>query len=90
VLLISKHSYFGASFATVVTETFGLALALFFLRRYGDPLGSKRASMRLFRHSYRWVVSALLLFENANDADNIIDLDVYAVVIYKFGINDDD
>jgi O-antigen/teichoic acid export membrane protein len=45
VLLIPKYSYFGASFATVVTEAFGLALALFFLGRCSYALELKRASM---------------------------------------------
>jgi O-antigen/teichoic acid export membrane protein len=48
VLLIPKYSYSGASFARVVTEAFGLALALFFLRRYGYALRLKKGSVRLF------------------------------------------
>ena len=90
MLLIPKCSYFGASFATVVTEAFGLALALFFLGLYGYALGLKRASMpHILGFAIVGVVSALLLFENA-PLTLITIIVVYAVVIYEFGIKDDD
>jgi O-antigen/teichoic acid export membrane protein len=92
VLLIPKYSYFGASFATVVTEAFGLASGLFFLGRYGYTLGFRRASVPpIFGLAIVGSISALLLLENAPlTLITIIDLVVYAAVIYKFGINNDD
>ena len=73
----------------MVTEAFGLALALFFLGRYDYTLGLKRAACRLFSVSYRWGCFRLLLFEDAPLTPIIIiDLAAYAAVIYKFGIND--
>jgi len=92
VLLIPKYSYFGASFATVVTEAFALASGLFFLGRYGYALGLKRASVPpIFGLAIVGVISALLLLENVPlTLITIVDLVAYAAVIYKFGINDDD
>jgi len=90
VLLLPKHTYFGASFATVVKEAFGLALALFFLGRYGYTLSQRSSVPPFFGLAIIGVVSALLLFENALLTPIIIiDLAVYAAVIYKFGIDYD-
>jgi O-antigen/teichoic acid export membrane protein len=92
VLLIPKFSFLGASFATVVTEAFGLVAGLFFLGRYGYAFGLKRASVPpIFGLAIIGVITALLLLENVPlTLITLIDLVVYGAVIYKFGINDDD
>jgi hypothetical protein len=66
--------------------------SLFFLARYGYALRLKRSSLPpIFGLAIAVVVSALLLYENASlTLTTSIDLAVYAVVIYKFGINNDD
>jgi len=66
--------------------------SLFFLARYGYALRLKRASVPpIFGLAIVGVVLAVLLYENALLTPIIIiDLAVYAVVIYKFGINNDD
>jgi hypothetical protein len=73
-------------FATVVTEAFGLASVLFFLKRYSYAPKLKRSNVPpIFGLAIVVVVSASLLFENAPLTPIIIiDLAVYAVVIYKF------
>jgi O-antigen/teichoic acid export membrane protein len=92
VLLIPKYSYFGASFATVATEAFGLALGLVVLGRYGYDLRFRRTSLPpLFGLSVIVAISALLFVRNVPLAlITVVDLAVYAVVIYKLGINEQD
>jgi O-antigen/teichoic acid export membrane protein len=92
LLLIPKYSYYGASFATVATEGFGLVSSLFFLGRYGYALGLPRASLPPFFGLFVIVaISALLLLENIPlILMTIIDLVAYATVIYKFGLNRQD
>ena len=61
VLLIPRYSYFGASFATVATEAFGLALGLVILGKYRYDLRLRRTSLPpLFGLSVIVVISALL------------------------------
>jgi O-antigen/teichoic acid export membrane protein len=92
VFLIPEYSYYGASFATVVTTACGLALGLFFLGRNGFALGFRRASLPpFFGLAVIVASSALLLLSNVPLAlITIVDLVLYAAVIYKFGLNEQD
>jgi O-antigen/teichoic acid export membrane protein len=92
LLLIPKYSYYGASFATVITEASGLVLCLFFFGRYGYALGLARASLPpLFGLSVIATISALLFLGNTPLVlITIIDLVAYTTVIYKFGLNGQD
>jgi O-antigen/teichoic acid export membrane protein len=92
LLLIPRYSYYGASFATVATEAFGLAFGLFFLGRYGYALGLPRASLSpFFGLSVIGAISALLFLGNTPlILITIIDLIAYTTVIYKFGLNEQD
>jgi len=92
VFLIPKYSYFGASFATVATEAFGLALGLFFLGRYGYDLRLRRTSLpAIFGLFVIVAISALLFLRDIPLAlITIIDLPAYAAVIYKLGLNEQD
>jgi hypothetical protein len=90
--LIPRYSYYGASFATVATEAFGLAFGLFFLGRYGYSLGLPRASLSsFFGLSVIGAISALLFLRDIPLVlITIIDLVAYTIVIYKFGLNGQD
>ena len=92
VLLIPRYSYFGASFATVATEAFGLALGLVILGKYRYDLRLRRTSLPpLFGLSVIVVISALLFPRDVPlTVITILDLAVYAVIIYKLGINEQD
>jgi O-antigen/teichoic acid export membrane protein len=92
LLLIPKYSYYGASFATVATEAFGLALGIFFLGRHGYDLRFGRMSLPpFFGLSVIAAISALLFLRNVPLAlITIIDFTVYAAVIYRLGINEQD
>jgi hypothetical protein len=75
----------------VVTEAFGLALALFFLGRYGYTLSQRSSVPPFFGLAIVGIVSALLPLKNAPlPLITIIDLAVYALVIYKFGTTYDE
>jgi O-antigen/teichoic acid export membrane protein len=92
VLLIPKYSYFGASFATVVAVACGLALGFFFLGRNGFALGLRGTSLPpFFGLAVIVAISALLYLSNVSlPLITIVDLVVYAAVIYKFGLNEQD
>jgi len=92
VLLIPKYSYIGASFATIVTEASGLALSLVILGRCGYDLRFRTMSLPpFFGLSVIVAVSILLFLRNVPLAlITVIDLAVYAVIIYKLGINEQD
>jgi O-antigen/teichoic acid export membrane protein len=93
VLLIPKYSYIGASFATVATEAFGLALVLVVLGRgYGYDFGFRRTSLPpLLGLLVIVAISVLLFLRNVPLAlITVINLAVYAVIIYKLGINEQD
>jgi O-antigen/teichoic acid export membrane protein len=92
VLLIPGYSYLGASFATVGAAAGGLALALFFLGRNGFALGLRGASLPpFFGLAVVVAISALLHLSNVPLAlITIVDLIVYAAVIYRFGLNEQD
>ncbi len=92
VILIPMYSYIGASFATVVTEAFGLTVSLVVLGRHGYDFGLRRASFPpLFGLSVIVAISALMVLGKVPLVlITIIDLAVYAVIIYKFGINEYD
>jgi O-antigen/teichoic acid export membrane protein len=92
VLLIPEYSYFGASFATVVTAAFALALQLFFLGRNGFALGFRGTSLAaFFGLAVIVAISALLHLGNVPLAlITIVDLVLYAAVIHKFGLNEQD
>lgn len=92
VLLIPGYSYFGASFATVAAAACGVALGLFFLGRNGFALGLQRTSLpSFFGLAVIVAVSALLYLSNVPLAlITIVDLALYATVIYKFGLNEQD
>jgi O-antigen/teichoic acid export membrane protein len=92
VLLIPEYSYFGASFATVVTVAFTLALILFFLGRHGFALGFRGASLPpFFGLAVIVAISALLYLSNVPLAlITIVDLVSYTAIIYKFGLNEQD
>lgn len=91
-LLIPEYSYFGASFATLVTVACGLALRLFFLGRNGFALGFRGTSLPpFFGLAVIVAISALLHLSNVPLAlITIVDLVLYAAVIYKFGLNEQD
>ena len=90
MLPIPKYSYFGASFATVVRERFGLplvsSLGTIWLCSWVKK-GERAAyffglSLALFQH---------YLFENAPlTLITVIDFVMCGVVIYELGIKDDD
>jgi O-antigen/teichoic acid export membrane protein len=92
LLLIPTYGYVGASFATVVTEAFGLAAGLVILGRHGYNFGLWRVSLPpFFGLSVILAISALMYFRDLPLAlITIIDLAVYAAIIYKFGINEYD
>jgi O-antigen/teichoic acid export membrane protein len=92
VLLIPKYSYIGASFATVATETPVLALGLFFLGRHGYDLRFRRTSLpAFFGLSVIVAISAVMLLKNVPLAlITIIDLAVYAAILYELAINEQD
>jgi O-antigen/teichoic acid export membrane protein len=92
VLLIPEYSYFGASFATVGAAAGGLALALFFLGRNGFALGFRGTSLAaFFGLAVIVAISALLHLGNVPLAlITIVDLVLYAAVIHKFGLNEQD
>jgi O-antigen/teichoic acid export membrane protein len=92
LLLIPKYSFYGAAFATVATEGFGLASGLFFLGRHGYALGLPRASLPpFFGLSVIGAISALLWLKNIPLVlITVIDLVVYAAIICKFGLNRQD
>jgi len=92
LLLIPAYSYVGASFATVVTEAFGLAVGLIILRQHGYDFGLRRTSLPpLFGLSVILVISALMYFGDFPLVlITVVDLAVYAVIIYRFGINESD
>ena len=92
VLLIPKYSYFGASFATVATEASLVALDLIVLGRYGYDLRFRRTSLLpVFGLCVIVAISALLFLRNVPVAlITIVDLTVYAALIYKLGLNEQD
>jgi O-antigen/teichoic acid export membrane protein len=92
VLLIPKYSYIGASFATVATEASLVALDLIVLGRYGYDLRFRRTSLLpVFGLCVIVAISALLFLRNVPVAlITIVDLTVYAALIYKLGLNEQD
>jgi len=92
VFLIPAYSYFGASIATVAAVACVLPLDLFFLARNGFALGFRGASLPpFFALAVIVAISALLHVNNVPLAlITIVDLCVYAAVIYKFGVNEKD
>ncbi len=92
LFLIPTYGYVGASFATVVTEAFGLAAGLIILGRHGYDFRLRRTSLPpLFGLSVILAISALMYFGDFPLAlITVIDLAVYALILYKFGINEYD
>jgi len=92
VLLIPKYSYIGASFATVATEAAFVALGLILLGRYGYDLRFRRTSLLpVFGVCVIAAISALLFLRNVPLAlITVVDLTVYAALIYKLGLNEQD
>ena len=92
VLLIPKYSYFGASFATVVAVACVVPLDLFFLGRNGFALRLRGASLpAFFGLAVIVAISALLHLSGVPlTLISILDLVVYAAIVYKFGLNEQD
>jgi O-antigen/teichoic acid export membrane protein len=92
VLLIPKYSYIGASFATVATEASFVALGLILLGRHGYDLKVRRTSLLpVFSLCVIAAISALLFLRNVPLAlITVVDLTVYAALIYKLGLNEQD
>ena len=92
VFLIPKYSYIGASFATVVALGCVLPLDLFFLGRHGFTFRLRGASLPpFFGLAVIVAISAPLYLRNVPLAlITILDLVVYAAIINKFGLNEQD
>jgi len=92
VLVIPRYSYIGASYTTVATEVWDLSLCLYFLRRYGHDLGLRSASGPPILGLSVIAASTVLLWSQNVPLllTTVIDLAVYAAIIYKLGLTDDD
>jgi len=92
VFLIPAYSYYGASLATVVAAACGLALSLVFLGRNGFALGLRGTSLPpFFGLAVIVAASSLLYLSNVPLAlITIIDLVLYAAILNKFGLNEQD
>jgi len=92
LVLIPRYTYYGASFATVVTEASGLVLDVIILGRYGFSFGLRKTSLPpVLGLGAIAVISALLFFGNAPLAlITLVDLAAYGAIIYKLGIDEQD
>jgi O-antigen/teichoic acid export membrane protein len=92
VLVIPQYGYWGASATTVATEAFLVCLGIFFLERSGYPLAARRMAVPSFLAlAASSVISAALLSYGVHLVIVTgIALAVYAVLIYKLGLDEQD
>jgi O-antigen/teichoic acid export membrane protein len=92
LLVIPRYGYLGASATTVATETFLVCLGIAFLNRTGYPLRARQtAAPSFFGLATISAISAVLLKYGAHlILVTGISLAVYAVIIYKLGLDQED
>jgi O-antigen/teichoic acid export membrane protein len=92
LLLIHKFSYIGASLATVLTETFGLIIGLYFLNNLGYKLNIKDTFLPPFLAlSISGGASIVLIWLNQNIIlITLIASLIYVLFIYKLGLDSED
>ena len=92
VLVIPQYSYLGASATTVATEAFLVCLSIFFLERSGYPLAVRRMVVPSFLAlAASSAISVVLLSYRVHlVAVTGVALAVYAVLIYKLGLDEED
>lgn len=92
VLVIPTYGYLGASATTVATEAFILCTSIFFLERYGYPLGLRRiVKPPFYGLAIISATSAVLLTYKVHLVlVTVIALIVYAAIIWQFGLDEED
>jgi O-antigen/teichoic acid export membrane protein len=92
MLVIPQYGYWGASATTVATEIFLVCLGIFFLERAGYPLMARRMVVpSFFGLATSSVISAVLLRYGVHPVlITAIALAVYATIIYKLGLDEED
>jgi O-antigen/teichoic acid export membrane protein len=92
LLVIPTYGYWGASATTVATETFIVCTSIFFLERYGYPLHMRLTiGPPFFGLGVIAAISAVLLtFGVPLVLITVIALTVYAAILWKLGLDDED
>lgn len=92
LILIPKYSFYGASFATVLTEAFGFIMGVIFLNRWGYKINLKETFLPPFLALFgAIVITLILLMLNVNIIIiTITTALIYIIIIYKSGIKTND
>lgn len=92
MFVIPRYGYWGASATTVVTEAFLVCLDIIFLERAGYPLAARRLVVPSFvALATSSIISAVLLSYGVHLVIVTgIALAVYAILIYKLGLDEED